>query len=45
MFRSEADFEAFERVMLESHQREALRILSNCISGTDQRDGVSFGRL
>ena len=31
MFRKEADFEAFERVMVESHQRQPLRILSYCV--------------
>ncbi len=31
MFRKEADFEAFERVMVESHEREPLRILSYCV--------------
>ena len=28
MFRKEADFGAFERVMVETHQRQPLRILS-----------------
>ena len=31
MFRKAADFEAFERVMVEAHQREPIRILANCI--------------
>jgi putative transposase len=28
MFRKAADFEAFERVMVEAHQREPIRILA-----------------
>jgi hypothetical protein len=31
MFRTAADFEAFERVMVEVHQREPIRILAYCI--------------
>jgi putative transposase len=31
MFRKEADFGAFERVMVETHQRQPLRILSYCV--------------
>jgi REP element-mobilizing transposase RayT len=31
MFRKAADFEAVERVMVEAHQREPIRILANCI--------------
>jgi putative transposase len=31
MFRKEADFEAFERVMLEAHARQPIRILSYCL--------------
>jgi hypothetical protein len=31
MFRKEADFEAFERVMVEAHLRQPLRILSYCV--------------
>jgi putative transposase len=31
MFRKAADFEAFERVMVEAHQREPIRILAYCI--------------
>ena len=31
MFRKAADFGAFERVMVEAHQREAIRILAYCI--------------
>jgi hypothetical protein len=30
MFRNAADFEAFERVMVEAHQREPIRILAYC---------------
>lgn len=30
MFRNDADFEAAERVMVETHLREPLRILSYC---------------
>ena len=28
MFRKQSDFEAFERVMVEAHQRQPIRILS-----------------
>ena len=28
MFRKEADFEAFERVIVETHERQPIRILS-----------------
>jgi len=31
MFRNEADFEAFERVIVETHEREPIRILSHCV--------------
>ncbi len=31
MFRKEADFEAFERVIVETHEREPIRILSYCV--------------
>jgi putative transposase len=31
MFRKEADFSAFERVMVEAHQRQPIRILSYCV--------------
>jgi putative transposase len=31
MFRKEADFEAFERVMVEAHTRQPIRILSYCL--------------
>ena len=31
MFRKEADFEAFERVIVEMHERQPLRILSYCV--------------
>ena len=31
MFRKAADFEAFERVMIEAHHREPIRILAYCI--------------
>jgi putative transposase len=31
MFRKAADFEAFERVMVEAHQREPIQILAYCI--------------
>jgi hypothetical protein len=30
MFRMESDFEAFERVMVEAHLRQPIRILSCC---------------
>ena len=30
MFRKDADFEAFERVMVLAHQRQPIRILSYC---------------
>ena len=30
MFRKAADFEAFERVMVEAHQHEPIRILAYC---------------
>jgi putative transposase len=31
MFRKEADFEAFERVMVDAHNRQPIRILSYCV--------------
>jgi putative transposase len=31
MFRKDADFEAFERVMVEVHQRQPIRVLSYCV--------------
>jgi putative transposase len=31
MFRKQSDFEAFERVMVEAHQRQPIRILSYCV--------------
>jgi putative transposase len=31
MFRKQADFEAFERVMVEAHERQPIRILSYCV--------------
>jgi hypothetical protein len=31
MFRKDADFETFERVMVETHLRQPLRILSYCV--------------
>ena len=31
MFRKAAGFEAFERVMVEAHQREPIRILAYCM--------------
>jgi putative transposase len=31
LFRQAADFEAFERVMIEAHRRRPIRILSYCI--------------
>ena len=31
MFRKPSEFEAFERVMVEAHQRQPIRILSYCV--------------
>ena len=31
LFGKEADFEAFQRVMIEAHQRHPIRILSYCV--------------
>ncbi len=31
MFRKDADFETFERVMVEAHQRQPIRVLSYCV--------------
>ena len=31
MFRKESDFEEFERVMVEAHLRQPIRILSYCV--------------
>ena len=31
LFRQEDDFEAFQRVMVEAHQRQPIRILSYCV--------------
>jgi hypothetical protein len=45
MFGKESDFEAFERVMVEAHLRQPIRIRSNCVlalaGGTaDELDGL-----
>jgi hypothetical protein len=45
MFRKEADYEAFERVMVEAHQREPIRILAYCILSNDVKDIRSTGRV
>jgi hypothetical protein len=37
MFRKQSDFEAFERVMVEAHQRQPIRILSCKLDGSCQR--------
>jgi hypothetical protein len=37
MFRKQSDFEAFERVMVEAHQRQPIRILSCELDGSCQR--------
>jgi hypothetical protein len=37
MFRKPSDFEAFERVMVETHQRQPIRILSCELDGSCQR--------
>ena len=37
MFRKQSDFEAFERVMVEAHQRQPIRILS-CESASREDD-------
>jgi hypothetical protein len=34
MFRKQSDFEAFERVMVEAHQRQPIRILSCELDGS-----------
>ncbi len=31
LFGKDADFEAFQRVMIEAHQRHPIRILSHCV--------------
>jgi hypothetical protein len=31
MFRKDSDFEAFERVMVEAHECQPIRILSYCV--------------
>ena len=31
LFGKDADFEAFQRVMIEAHQRHPIRILSSCV--------------
>ncbi|MGA2497788.1 MAG: transposase, partial [Tepidisphaeraceae bacterium] len=31
MFRTDADFDAFQRVMIEAHQRHPIRILAWCL--------------
>jgi hypothetical protein len=41
MFRKQSDFEAFERVMVEAHERKPIRILSCELDGSCQR---AFGR-
>ncbi len=49
MFRKESDFEAFERVMVEAHLRQPIRILSYCGSKRCYRlvrwNGRRTGRL
>jgi hypothetical protein len=37
MFRKQSDFEAFERVMVEAHQRQPIRIPSCELDGSCQR--------
>jgi len=50
LFGKNADFEAFQRVMIEAHQRHPIRILSYCVMGSDrpprpnQRQVESTGR-
>jgi putative transposase len=46
MFRKDADYDAFERVLVAAHERNLLRILSYCVLATHwhfvvwpQRDG------
>jgi putative transposase len=34
MFRTPADFESFERLLLQAHQRHPLRLLAYCLMGT-----------
>jgi putative transposase len=43
MFRKESDFEAFERVMVEAHQRQPIRILSYCVLSNHwpERNGLN----
>ncbi len=36
LFGKNADFEAFQRVMIEAHQRHPIRILSYCVMGSDR---------
>ena len=41
MFRKQSDFEAFERVMVEAHQRQPIRILSR--ESASREDGPYGG--
>jgi hypothetical protein len=48
MFRKDADFEAFERVMIEAHERHPIRILScgrNCMDRSRSKLCYRLGRL
>jgi hypothetical protein len=42
MFRKQSDFEAFERVMVEAHQRQPIRILSR--ESASSEDDPTAGR-
>ena len=46
MFRKQADFEAFERVMVEAHQRQPIRMAVRCLAGGGRSsDGFFSGAL
>ena len=40
LFGMDADFEAFQRVMIEAHQRHPIRILSYCVLSNHRDLGV-----
>jgi REP-associated tyrosine transposase len=40
MFRRDPDFEAFERLMVEAHQRQPGPILSYCVLSNHWRRGI-----
>ena len=44
MFRKDVDFEAFERVMVDAHERQPIRVLSYCVWNTRFVPKAGHGR-